>query len=430
MNKQTITSICSLAALSAAMISSTYAGITETSKTLDVNFNDAADHLNDTTFKRLGAFAHSEGGGIAGDGALDFAGNYGAINWKQGLTGGIGTTITQSVVFTNNDLANTYAQNVPFMMGFTNNVDSHVANPTTGGGGIPTADAFQLQIYHSLTDGRISTTLRPHVDGANGEQKYANFAYTGTNMLRFDLTLTRTGTDTFDWGYVVTDLGEAGAGSTEVSSNTQSFTFADFGASLDGDGIYAALRSGNQASGLVSGLDQWSVNLDDGDTDGDGVGDGDDVHPGFNDALLATYLNDTWVNAANLDTWLTDNNYSTGGGGAITQEAYDAALAAKAAAEAAQATAEAAQATAEAAQATAETALANAPTGGLTEQDLIDLRVGSTLIAVSDGSATVSLQMEESSDLSTWSDMGADGQAILTVPMSGDASFFRVKLAD
>ena len=265
MNKKTITSICSLAALSAAMISSAYAGITETLTSLDVNFNDAADHLNDTTFKRLGAFAHSEGGGIAGDGALDFTANYRAINWKQSLTGGVGTTITQSLVFTDNDLANTNAQGVPFMMGFSNNVDSHVANPTTGDGGIPTADAFQLQIFNGLTSngglGNISTTLRPFIDGANGEQKYSNFDYTGTNMLQFDLTLTRTGTDTFDWGYVATDLGEAGAGSTVVSSNTQSFTSADFGASLDGDGIYAGLRSGNQLSGLVSGLDQWSVNV-------------------------------------------------------------------------------------------------------------------------------------------------------------------------
>ena len=267
MNKKTITSICSLAALSAAMISSAYAGITETLTSLDVNFNDAADHLNDTTFKRLGAFAHSEGGGIAGDGALDFTANYRAINWKQALTGGIGTTVTQSVVFTNNDLANTYDQQVPFMMGFSNNVESHVANPTTGDGGTATSDAFQMQIFNSLATGAgepteyISTALRTFEDGAAGVQKFKNFDYTGTNMLRFDLTLTRTGTDTFDWGYVATDLGEAGAGSTVVSSNTQSFTSADFGASLDGDGIFAALRSGNQASGLLSGVDQWSVNV-------------------------------------------------------------------------------------------------------------------------------------------------------------------------
>jgi hypothetical protein len=109
------------------------------------------------------------------------------------------------------------------------------------------------------------------------------------------------------------------------------------------------------------------------DADGDGVADDVDAHPGFDDTVLGPYLT----------TWLTDNNYivddgSTGG-------------------------------------------------GGLTEQDLIDLRVGSTLIDASSGSATITIQMEESSDLSTWSDMGADGQATVTVPMTGDASFFRVR---
>ena len=272
MNKQTITSICSLAALSAALISSAYAGITETATSLDVNFNDAADHTNNTTFTQFSSFAHDPNGGILGDGALDFPANanlasYRGMNWKQGITGGIGTTITQSLVFTNNDLAATYSQSVPFVMGFTNNLVGHVANPTAGNNGTPTSDALQLQIFNSLTTNAgvtteyISTTLRSFVDGANGEQKYKNFDYTGTSMLQFDLTLTRTGTNTFDWGYVVTDLGAAGAGSSVVSSNTQSFTFADFGTSMDGDGIYAGVRSGNQASGLISGLDQWSVNV-------------------------------------------------------------------------------------------------------------------------------------------------------------------------
>ena len=128
-------------------------------------------------------------------------------------------------------------------------------------------------------------------------------------------------------------------------------------------------------------LDQIVVSIPLVDTDGDGVGDVDDVHPGFNDASLATYLNDTWVNATNLDTWLTANNYIVDDGS----------------------------------------------TGGLTEQDLIDLRVGSTLIDASSGSATITIQLEESSDLSTWSDMGAAGQTTVTVPMTGDASFFRVR---
>ena len=260
MNKQTITSICSLAALSAALISSAYAGITETATSLDVNFNDAADYADNTTFRRFGVFAHNPTGGIANDGAMDFPDNSRGINWRQGLTGGIGTTITQSLVFTDNNLANTNAKAVPFIMGFTNNVDSHVTTPTAGTGSA-TSDALQLQLYHNPAQNFISTTLRPVVDGANGDQKYSNFAYTGTNMLKFDLTLTRTGTDTFDWGYVVTDLGAAGAGSTVVGSNTQSFTVADFGTSLDGGGIYAGMRSGNQTAGLVSDLDSWSVTV-------------------------------------------------------------------------------------------------------------------------------------------------------------------------
>ena len=230
---------------------------------LDVNFNDA--DLDYTTFKSFGSFGHNPNGGIAGDGALDF-GTYSAINWKQALTGGVGTTITQSLVFTNNNLEPYFLARTLMVMGFTNNVESHVANPTVGGGGTATSDAFQLQLFNSLTIAGepteyISTTLRSFIDGSNGEQKYANFAYTGTNNLRFDLTLTRTGTMTFDWGFVVTDLGTDGAGTTEVGSDTLSVTSADFAASLDGGGIYAGLRSGDQAGGLVSGLDHWSVNI-------------------------------------------------------------------------------------------------------------------------------------------------------------------------
>jgi hypothetical protein len=104
-------------------------------------------------------------------------------------------------------------------------------------------------------------TLRPDIDGTVGTQQYSNFGYTGTNMLQFDLTLTRTGADTIDWGYVVTDLGADGAGSSVVGSDTQSLTSTDFGTSLNVGGVYAAMRSGNQASGLLSGLDQWSVNV-------------------------------------------------------------------------------------------------------------------------------------------------------------------------
>ena len=135
--------------------------------------------------------------------------------------------------------------------------------------------------------------------------------------------------------------------------------------------------------------------LEDTDSDSDGVGDNSDAYAGYDDTVMSTlsaaqtsaadtfnyYVNENWVNATNLDTWLTANNYIVDDGS----------------------------------------------TGGLTEQDLIDLRVGSTLIDASSGSATITIQMEESSDLTTWSDMGVAGQATVTVPMTGDASFFRVR---
>ena len=262
MNKQVITSICSVAALSAAMISPAYAAITVTPTSLDVNFNDATDSTDDTF--RLGGtwnnyMGHNPTGGIAGDGAMNFSGNYRAINWKQGLTGEIGTTITQTLVFTDNDIANDNGQAVLFFMGFTNDVNSHVADPPAGSGS-PTSDALQLQLFHNPSQGFISMTLRPNIDGTVGTQQFSNFAYTGTNTLQFDLTLTRTGADTLDWGYVVTDL-DATNGSTVMGSDTQSITSTDFGTSLNVGGVYAAMRSGNQTAGILSGLDQWSVNV-------------------------------------------------------------------------------------------------------------------------------------------------------------------------
>ena len=245
------------------MISPAYAGITETATSLDVNFNDATDITNDTTLKYFGTWngymGHNPTGGINGDGAMNFNGNFRAVNWTQGLTGEVGTTITQSLVFTDNNIANENGQAVIFLMGFTNDVNGHVSDPTAQGGA--TADALQLQLYHNPSQGFISMALRPYIDKAYGVQKYSNFDYTGTDMLQFDLTLTRTGADTFDWGYVVTNLGAAGAGSTEMGSDTQSLTSADFGTSLNVGGVYAALRSGSQTAGILSGLDQWSVNV-------------------------------------------------------------------------------------------------------------------------------------------------------------------------
>ena len=210
---------------------------------------------------------------------------------------------------------------------------------------------------------------------------------------------------------------------TSANDSAGGLGFFDFstgnkwGAPNNQDAIQVHYKRYGQADAAVStiGINSISVTAADGDRDGvnnrndefptdpfesvdtdsDGVGDNSDAHPGYDDTVMATlgaaqtsasdtfsyYVNGNWVNATNLDAWLTANSYIVDDG----------------------------------------------TSGGLTEQDLIDLRVGSTLIDASSGSAAITIQLEESSDLSTWSDMGAAGQTTVTVPMTGDASFFRVR---
>lgn len=117
----------------------------------------------------------------------------------------------------------------------------------------------------------------------------------------------------------------------------------------------------NSLAEIEETVDTAETDFPDGyvDTDGDGVGDNADVHPGFNDAELTTYL--------------SNNNY--------------------------------------------------AKTFGI-----IDARAGSTLITVSNGVATVELEMEESDDLQTWTEI--DGSTSMDIPADASVKFFRFKMAD
>jgi hypothetical protein len=149
------------------------------------------------------------------------------------------------------------------------------------------------------------------------------------------------------------------------------------------------------------------------DSDSDGVGDNSDAHPGYNDSVISA---------------------------GITQEVWDASQTALTTAQTAQATAETALTTAQADLTTAQADLTTAQADLTTAQDALanslslsdiqDLRAGSTMIAVSDGSATVSLQMEESSDLSLWSNLGDAVDFTVNLGAGDDTQFFRVKLAD
>ena len=101
------------------------------------------------------------------------------------------------------------------------------------------------------------------------------------------------------------------------------------------------------------------------DSDGDGVGDNSDAYANYDDTLIGNFLTD----------------YPQSGGGS----------------------------------------------GGLTQQDLLDARVGSVAVSVTDGTATITLQVEQSDDnMETWS-TPTQGATTVDLPVTGDATFFRVR---
>lgn len=106
-----------------------------------------------------------------------------------------------------------------------------------------------------------------------------------------------------------------------------------------------------------------TVTVEEADGDGDGVADSIDVHPGFDDTGLSTYL----------ETWLTENSY-------------------------------------------------------VSTSAITDFRAGSTSVAVSGGTATINLEMEQSDDLQAWNPTGES--ATVNVTVSEDTRFYRIKLAD
>ena len=105
------------------------------------------------------------------------------------------------------------------------------------------------------------------------------------------------------------------------------------------------------------------------DTDGDGVGDNGDVHPGYNDTELTTYL--------------SNNNYVVDDG----------------------------------------------TSGGLTEQDLIDLRVGSKLASIANEQATLQVVIEQSDDLDSWSTLKTEDVTV-DAPAGTTKQFFRYRMQD
>ena len=178
--------------------------------------------------------------------------------------------------------------------------------------------------------------------------------------------------------------------------------------------------SDDDRDGVVNRKDAFPADpFESADSDSDGVGDNSDTDEGYDDALVAAI--NSAAQAAGDSTFsyfvnanADDYSYSTGGG-AITQEAYDAAVAAKDAAEAAEATALA--------------DLAALPTLSQIQATLIDARVGSTMIEVSGGTADITMTLEETSDVSDWSNP-TTSQKTFEVTAPAGTSFYRFKMAD
>ena len=67
--------------------------------------------------------------------------------------------------------------------------------------------------------------------------------------------------------------------------------------------------------------------------------------------------------------------------------------------------------------------------GGLTEQDLIDLRVGSKLASIANDQATLQVVIEQSDDLGSWSTLQTEDVTV-AAPAGTDKQFFRYRMQD
>lgn len=173
------------------------------------------------------------------------------------------------------------------------------------------------------------------------------------------ITLNGDSTVTVTQGDVYTD---PGATATDAVDGDVDAYLASGSVDTSVVGVYTLTYEAYDDAGNYAEVLTRTVTVVEADSDGDGVVDSLDVHAGFDDAALTTYL--------------SDNGYAQ---------------------------------------------------GGLTQQDLLDARVGSAAVSVSGGTATISLQVEQSADgMQTWSSP-AEGATTVDIPVTGDASFFRVR---
>jgi hypothetical protein len=69
------------------------------------------------------------------------------------------------------------------------------------------------------------------------------------------------------------------------------------------------------------------------------------------------------------------------------------------------------------------------PSAGYTEQQLIDLRVGSKLASIANEQATLQVVIEQSNDLGSWSTIKTEDVTV-AAPAGTDKQFFRYRMQD
>ena len=123
------------------------------------------------------------------------------------------------------------------------------------------------------------------------------------------------------------------------------------------------------------------------DTDGDSVGDNSDIHNGLDDTAINNALGITTADGKiNLSAWLATNSYIVDDG-------------------------------------------SSGGTSGYTEQQLIDLRVGSQLASIDNDQATLQVVIEQSADLISWSPLKTENVTV-DAPAGTPKLFFRYRMQD
>ena len=244
----------------------------------------------------------------------------------------------------------------------------------------------------------ISLQLVTDIENEDQFESLMKF-YVGDTDVTDDFTYAGTGTFTGSIANPEPDADEDGLADS-VETNTGIFVDAsDTGtnpnsADTDGDGLSDAVETGTGV--YVSATDTGSnPNLD--DTDGDGLSDavetGTGVYVSSSDTgtnrLLADSDGDTMSDFDEIQYMGLDPN------------------------------------------ADSSTLISSLPStgGGLTEQDLIDLRVGSQLASIANEEATLQVVIEQSDNLGSWSTVKTES---VTVPAPAESTkqFFRYRMQD